>query len=146
MPGGAKPQVESYGGVSAAQIRTQLQKVLASETFSRSQRLSSFLRYVVEETLHGNAGTLKEQVIGHDLYERDDEYDPNADPVVRVDARRLRDKLREYYVEATEDPVLIALPKGSYVPTFGANPATRPVVVPAVAPIALPVKKLAPPG
>lgn len=138
MLGGAKPHVRLYGGLSAAQIRTQLQKVLASDTFARSQRLSDFLRYVVEETLRGNVGTLKEQVIGHDLYERGNDYDPNVDPVVRVDARRLRDKLREYYVEAAEDPVLITLPKGSYVPSFTANAATRRVVVPGVEPIVLP--------
>jgi hypothetical protein len=141
MLGGAKPHVRLYGGLSAGQIHAQLQKVLASDTFTRSERLSRFLRYVVEETLRGNASTLKEQVIGHDLYERGDDYDPNADPVVRVDARRLRDKLREYYAEAAEDPVLITLPKGSYVPSFATNLATQHATVPATEPTSFPARK-----
>jgi Tol biopolymer transport system component len=132
----ANRQAQLHGGVSASQIRAQLQKILASDLFTRSDRLSQFLRYVVEETLRGNGGALKEQVIAHDLYSRRDDYDPNADPVVRVDARRLRDKLREYYAEATTDSVRITLPKGSYIPSFELIPATRPVVVPAPDPIA----------
>jgi hypothetical protein len=96
--------------------------------------LSGFLRYVVEETLRGNSSTLKEQVIAHDVYGRGDGYDPNADPIVRVDARRLRDKLREYYAEADGESIVISLPKGSYVPSFERNSATLPVVVAAPGP------------
>ena len=129
MLGGVKPQV-LYGAVTALQVRAQLEKILTSDTFIRSERLSQFLRYVVEETLRGNGARLKEQVLGQDLYSRGDDYDPNADPIVRVDARRLRDKLREYYAGASGDAVLITLPKGSYVPSFEANPATRPLEVP----------------
>ena len=137
---GGNRDVQLQSGLSAAQIRTQLERILASETFVRSERLSRFLRYVVEETLRGNGAGLKEQVIGHDLYGHD--YDSYADPAVRVDARRLRDKLREYYAGATDDSVLIALPKGSYVPSFELNPAVRPALVPALKPIALPGKRL----
>jgi Tol biopolymer transport system component len=145
MLDGAKPQVHLYGGMSASQIRAQLQKILATGIFSRSERLSQFLRYVVEETLRGNGGGLKEQVIAHDLYGRGDDYDPNADPIVRVDARRLRDKLREYYAAAPADSVLITLPKGSYVPSFETNPAHRPVVVvPPAEPIVFPAPRRLP--
>src|SRR5262245_27518355 len=123
MSDGAKPQICSSTALSHTQVRAQLNKILGSALFARSERLSEFLRYVVEETLHGNSGALKEQVIAHDVYSRGPSYDPNADPIVRVDARRLRDKLREYYAEAPMDSVLITLPKGSYVPSFKPNPA-----------------------
>ncbi len=100
-----------------SQIRAELENMLASECFSRSERLSLFLRFVVEETLQGRGHTLKEPVLAHELYGRDLDFD-GANPIVRVDARRLRDKLREYYASRPGDPVLISLPKGSYVPVF----------------------------
>ena len=99
-------------------VRSQLENVLASELFSRSERLSAFLRFVVEETLDGRGETLKEPVLAHQLYGKDADFDGASNPIVRVDARRLRDKLREYYADATADPVVISLPKGSYVPAF----------------------------
>jgi Tol biopolymer transport system component len=129
MSGGSEPYDEHRVGPSASHVRAQLGKILASETFARSERLSGFLRYIVEETLRGNGGTLKEQVIAHDLYGRSNHYDPSADPIVRVDARRLRDKLREYYAGADADSVLITLPKGAYVPFFERNAQTTPRVV-----------------
>jgi Tol biopolymer transport system component len=129
MQNGALPEVNQYDSLSEVQIRAQLQKILASNVFSRSDRISGFLRYVVEETLRGNGSALKEPVIGHHLYSREYDYDPHADPIVRVDARRLRDKLREYYAGAPADSVVITLPKGSYVPFFEKNPAARPVPV-----------------
>jgi Tol biopolymer transport system component len=116
--------------VPATPVRAQLDRILASETFSRSERLSDFLRYVVEETLRGDGGGLKETVIGRELYRRGADFDAATDPIVRVDARRLRDKLREYYSESTNDPILITLPKGSYVPVFERNPTSVPLVHP----------------
>ena len=113
--------------LSTTRVLAQLDRILASDTFSRSERLSAFLRYVVEETLRG--GALKEVVIGRELYRHGADFDAATDPIVRVDARRLRDKLREYYSEATDDPILITLPKGSYVPVFERNPASAPLVV-----------------
>ena len=92
--------------------------MLASELFSRSERLSALLRFVVEETLNGRGDTLKEAVLAHQLYGKDADFDGASNPIVRVDARRLRDKLREYYADATADPVVISLPKGNYVPAF----------------------------
>jgi hypothetical protein len=94
MLGGPKRQFESRTLVSAAQVRTQMEKILASEIFARSERLSNFFRYTVERTLEGNGHTLKEQVIAQDVFGRLD-FDSAADPIVRVEARRLRDKLRE---------------------------------------------------
>ena len=106
-------------------VRAQLEKILASECFSRSERLSSFLRFVVEETLQGRGDTLKEPVLAHELYGREVDFD-GANPIVRVDARRLRDKLREYYADRAADPVVISLPKGSYVPAFELAEAPSP--------------------
>jgi TolB-like protein/Tfp pilus assembly protein PilF len=109
---------ESQHRVPHALVRSQLETVLASELFSRSERLSGFLRFVVEETLNGRGETLKEPVLAHQLYGKEADFDGAISPIVRVDARRLRDKLREYYANRPSDPVVISLPKGSYVPTF----------------------------
>jgi Tol biopolymer transport system component len=114
----------------AAQVGAQLQKILASEPFVRSERMSTFLRYIVEQTLAGNGQTLKEPVIAQDCFGRGADFEGAADPIVRVEARRLRDKLREYYEGAQSEPVLIKLPKGAYVPSFERNAGTIPVVVP----------------
>ena len=110
-------RLESQRPVPAALVRSQLENVLASELFSRSERLSAFLRFVVDETLNGRGETLKEPVLAHQLYGKEANFDGASNPIVRVDARRLRDKLREYYADRT-DPVVISLPKGSYVPAF----------------------------
>jgi Tol biopolymer transport system component len=103
-----------------AAVRAQLEKVLASEVFSRSPQLRRFLSFVVEQSLSAQGHTLKESVLAHELYGKGTDFDGGTDPVVRVDARRLRDKLREYY-EGRSDPVVISLPKGSYVPVFSGN-------------------------
>jgi tetratricopeptide (TPR) repeat protein len=97
-------------------VISQLDAILASETFKNSSRLSRFLRYVVEQALEGNTG-LKERKIAVDVFDRDSDYDPRADPVVRVEARQLRFKLAEYYSKAGDD-ILISLPKGGYAPIF----------------------------
>jgi Tol biopolymer transport system component len=94
-----------------------LERILSSGIFKRSERLSEFLRFVVERSLE-DGGRLKEQVLAAELYGKGPDFDGGADAVVRVDARRLRDKLREYYAEHADDPVRISLPKGGYVPAF----------------------------
>jgi Tol biopolymer transport system component len=104
-------------------VRAQLERILASPVFSRSQQLRRFLSFIVEQRLAGQGHTLKESVLAHELYGKGTDFDGGADPVVRVDARRLRDKLREYY-EGRSDPVVISLPKGSYVPAFESNAAS----------------------
>ena len=104
-------------------IRAQLERILASEVFSRSEHLRRFLSYIVEQSLAGQGHSLKESVLAHELYGKGTDFDGGTDPVVRVDARRLRDKLREFY-EGTSDPIVISLPKGSYVPVFEGNSAS----------------------
>ena len=114
-------------------IRDQLERILASEVFSRSEHLRRFLSYIVEQRLAGQGHSLKESVLAHELYGKGTDFDGGTDPVVRVDARRLRDKLREFY-EGRSDPIVISLPKGGYVPVFEGNSAspihtTRPVAL-----------------
>jgi Tol biopolymer transport system component len=101
-------------------VRDQLERILASDVFSRSQQLRRFLSFIVEQRLAGQGHSIKESVLAHELYGKGTDFDGGTDPVVRVDARRLRDKLREYY-DGRSDPVVISLPKGSYVPVFEPN-------------------------
>ena len=134
MPSVNGTGAQARDGLTPPAIRAQLDTILASEIFSRSQQLRRFLSFIVEQTLAEQGHTLKESVLAHELYGKGTDFDGGADPVVRVDARRLRDKLREYY-ESSSDPIVISLPKGSYVPVFEANPKFEieppsPIVVP----------------
>jgi TolB-like protein/Tfp pilus assembly protein PilF len=101
------------------EIRAQLERVLASRLFARSTRLCRFLRFSVEESLAGKGGRLKEQIIGMEVFDRKSDYDPRIDPIVRVEARRLRAKLKAYYTSPGRgDSIMIGLPKGAYLPFF----------------------------
>jgi TolB-like protein len=109
----------SAGALSREAILGQLEKILASPMFARSQRLDRFLRLTAEMTLNRQANDIKEYLLGVEVFDRGESYDPRIDPIVRVEARRLRDKLEEYYKgEGRDDPIRIRLPKGTYVPTF----------------------------
>lgn len=101
------------------QIRAQLHRVLASTSFAQADRMRRFLELIVEHTLSSPNEPLKEMIIGIELYAAHGEFDPRISSVVRVDATRVRTKLREYYSsEGAADPLIIDLPKGSYVPVF----------------------------
>lgn len=103
----------------AEQIRAHLAKVLASKLFVRSERLCRFLRVTVERTLAGETSEINEYVLGQEVFDRDQRYDPRIDSIVRVEARRLRSKLRDYYNGAgADDPIRIDFPTGGYVPVF----------------------------
>jgi Tol biopolymer transport system component len=115
-------------------VRAQLTRILASEIFSRSDRLTAFLTFIVEQTLEGRGGVLKEHVLAIEVYGKTADFDTALDPIVRVDARRLRDKLREYYASAPHDPVVISVPKGSYAPAFETNGHATPAAVDAIRP------------
>ena len=78
---------EGPTSLSHATVRSQLARILGSELFRRSERLSAFLRFVTAEALSGRGGVLKEQVLGSELYGKGPESDGSADPIVRVDAR-----------------------------------------------------------
>jgi serine/threonine-protein kinase len=116
----------SSSGPDSRAISLQLNRILASGEFSGAERMRRFLQLVVTETLGGRAGSLKEYVIGVSVFDRPPSFDPGSDPIVRVEARRLRSKLESYYQgEGRGDSVVIELPKGRYSPRFHArNDAT----------------------
>ncbi len=98
-------------------VRNQLDRVLASPSFCRNERLSRFLRFVVERRLEGRESELKESLIAIEVFGRKPDYDPKLDSIVRSEASRLRARLLEYYArEGSGDPVIIELPKGGYTP------------------------------
>ena len=98
-------------------VERALEKVLTSTAFSRTQRLRRFLEYVVLESLAGRGDRLKEYAIGAVVFERGTDFDPRLDTIVRVEAIKLRERLKAYYRgEGATDSVVIELPKGSYTP------------------------------
>src|SRR5215470_132517 len=100
-------------------VRAQLDKILASPVFVNSPRMSRFLRFVVETTLDGKGESIKEYVVATEVFEKAEDYDPQADSTVRTEASKLRSRLTRYYeTEGREDRVVITIPKGSYVPKF----------------------------
>src|SRR5579863_5360909 len=106
-------------GIPGPEIRSQLDKILRSRAFIQSHRIRRFLQFIVEESLLGQPHRLKEYLIGLEVFDRRDAFDPRVDSIVRVEARRLRHKLEEYYrSEGREDVIRITLRKGSYVPIF----------------------------
>ncbi|HET6181235.1 MAG TPA: hypothetical protein VFE61_30235, partial [Candidatus Sulfotelmatobacter sp.] len=97
--------------VPGAAVREQLTRIVNGPTFVSSARLCRFLTHIVNRTIEGGLDNLKEFSIAIEVFDRTSEYDPNIDAIVRVEARRLRAKLKSYYEEGpgTADPVLIAL-------------------------------------
>ncbi len=115
-------------------IREQLVRILKSDPFHQSSRRQRFLEYIVNETLAGRGERLKGYNVALEVFDRPNTFDSNVDPIVRMEAARLRDRLREYYeAEGQNDPIRIDLPKGSYTPQIefrheGAPPARRNVL------------------
>jgi serine/threonine-protein kinase len=108
---------DSSGALSRAAVTAQLDKILASSTFIRSKRLGRFLRFTVEQCLDGRQNSLKEYLVGVEVFNKLETFDPRIDSIVRVEARRLRSKLERYYqTEGRDDDVIIQFRKGSYVP------------------------------
>jgi len=104
---------------SPESVREQICRMTASQTFVRSKHLCRFLNFTAGEVLCGQATGLKECVIGITVFDRGASFDPSIDPIVRVQARRLRQKLVQYYAaEGQNDRVLIEMPPGGYVPVF----------------------------
>lgn len=106
--------------------RQELERILGSATFRQVDRLKRFLSFIVTEAAEGRADQLKEYVIGVQVFGKESSFDPRADPIVRVQARRLRTRLVRYYrEEGGADPIVIELPKGGYAPVFRTrDPAT----------------------
>ncbi len=119
----------------------QLERILQSPQFRESHQLQRFLRYIVEETLEGHEDGLKEYAIGSRVFSRRQDYDPRHDAIVRVQATQLRKKLDGYYSTlGASDAIIIALPRGGYVPVFRLR-ATEPPAAVAVRPAEQPVKR-----
>src|SRR5215471_5361511 len=114
--------------IDPALVNETLQRILASREFSTTARMRRFLEHVVRQKMAGNVADLKESLIGVSVFDREPGYDPKADAIVRVEARRLRGKLAEYYGgSGSADPIRIVFPKGSYVPEFVPETAPLPV-------------------
>jgi TolB-like protein/tetratricopeptide (TPR) repeat protein len=110
-------------------VRQQLDRILNGSPFLQSRRRQRFLEYIVNETLAGRGEWLKGYNIALAVFDRPKTFDPNIDPIVRIEAARLREKLREYYeTEGKSDPIRIELRKGSYTPhiEFSRPPAPDP--------------------
>src|SRR5262245_14149674 len=106
-------------GGSPDAVRRELEKVLASGGFSRNERQSRFLKFLVEQQLEGRTAELKESIIGIEVFGRRPDYDPKLDAIVRTEAVRLRARLSSYYSgDGRADPIIIELPKGGYRPVF----------------------------
>jgi len=109
--------------VEAETVRAHVERIAESAVFAGAERMCRFLRYTVDAMLAGKAELIKEYTIGRDVFDRGAEYDTRIDPIVRVEARRLRSRLAEYYSGPGQaDVIRIEYPKGSYVPTVSASP------------------------
>jgi TolB-like protein/tetratricopeptide (TPR) repeat protein len=109
------------------EVVAQVERILASRQFSRSQRLCRFLQFVSQRLLTGEGDQAKEQVIGVEVFDRKADYDPRIDPIVRVEARRLRAKLKAYYASSGRtDEWVVTLPKGGYAPVVTRRAALKP--------------------
>ena len=114
-----KSAVVAAGSASDKAVRQQLTRILTSKTFSQVDRLKRFVDFIVTETIDGRGGDLKEYVIGVQVFGKESSFDPRTDPIVRVQARRLRTRLARYYLdEGNSDEVVVDLPKGGYAPVF----------------------------
>jgi len=112
-----KPDVLTSGQIGL--VRLHLKRVLASHAFAGSQRAADFLRLIVEHMLEGEVDSLRERMIGAEMFGRPVDYDTGSDSVVRVKATEVRKRLAQYYLETEETPdVRIEIPSGSYVPRF----------------------------
>ena len=109
--------MDSCLAVSGA--KQALERVVGSRSFARANQLRRLLSYLVETALAGREATLKESVIGVDVFDLPADFDPKIDPVVRMGMRRLRSRLQQYYEnDGARDPILIALEPGHYAPKF----------------------------
>src|SRR3989442_1488019 len=113
-------------------IEAHVEKVLCSSIFKTADSLRELLRFTVQETMAGRGGELKEYLLAVTVLGKGDSFDPKADSIVRAQMRRLREHLRQYYAtEGRHDPILIDIPKGTYMPTFRRTTPGGVVPVPA---------------
>jgi predicted ATPase len=122
-----QPETRPYAPIDAGRARAHARRVLESDAFAKAPSLRRLLEFVVEETLAGRADALKEYTIGVEVFARGQDFDPRADTIVRVQARRLRAKLQHFYaVDGHADGIVIDLPVGGYLPRFREAAAPTP--------------------
>src|SRR5438270_5077491 len=115
-----------FGAELQAAIRAELERMLLTPIFVQSGRCKRFLTYIVEQTLEGHAGQLKERTIGINVFERANDYDTGDDSIVRVTANEVRKRIGQFYQESPQAHLVqIDLPRGSYVPEFRIQPARQ---------------------
>src|SRR5580658_2661826 len=118
-------------------IHEQLDRLLASSYFSHSKRFPNFLRFVVEQTLAGDADDIKERTLGIEIFGKDADYDTAADPIVRVTAAEIRKRVAQYYQDpAHNEEIRITLPSGAYVPQFHSPKGGAVLGLPEIDPVA----------
>jgi adenylate cyclase len=116
--------IDEKNGVDTRSVQLQLEKVLASPAFRASPRRREFLRYIVEQNAAGRIGNLKGYSIAVSVYGRAATFDPRLDPLIRIEAGRLRAELEAYYrTEGRNDAVIIDIPKGANVPRYSWRPS-----------------------
>lgn len=106
---------------NTVQIQQALEQILSSKYFANAQRPTDFLRYIVEKSLTGNEHRIKAYTIGVEVFERDDDFDPQTDNIVRINAGRARKKLADYYAANPNTSVKIVIPPRCYTPQFVVN-------------------------
>ena len=112
------PAAES-AGISESEIRTQLDRIVASRGFAGSERLRRFIRWTVEQKLAGHSEPLKQYAIAREVFDRKPDFDPRIDSIVRTEAQRLRRRLAAYYeTDGATDEVIISFAPGGYAPSF----------------------------
>ena len=108
--------------ISINEVKEEVSRILKDPLFKKSKILSDFLYYIVHETLNGNEHFLKEYVIATEVLKKKTDFNPQLDAIVRIHAGRLRNILDEYYENTGKnDPIVISIPKGHYIPTFENN-------------------------
>jgi hypothetical protein len=134
-------------GPKPEEISRQLKNILASPAFHGSRRCQQFLEYVVEKSLAGEGGFLKERMIAIDVFGRPPQTDLGEDTIVRVGAREVRKRLAQYYVtpDGLAAEIRVDLPSGSYAPDFKyVTPAPEEIPVPPAAPVPVVVEHRTP--
>lgn len=125
--------VVEYCCPAEQECRALVQRILASKEFQRTNRLRDFLLYVVDRKLADSPQEITETLIGHRVFGRPAVYNTGEDSIVRTEARILRQRLDRYFSkEGLAEPIILEIPKGSYVPMFRSRelPAAEPLVSP----------------
>jgi len=117
--------IKQASPVSADEVHAELERILSDSAFASAEKMQHFLRFIVQETLAGRGDALNEALVGMEVYSRGGSFDPRQDSIVRVEAGRLRAKLREFYEsQAGGGSIRIEIPKGSYKPVFKGKEGT----------------------